>query len=100
MVKNLPAMQETWVQFLSQEDHLEKGMATYSQYSGLENPMDRGVGYSQWGGKESDTTEQQRSVESYKLLDHGHSCKLFKYTCEDGRNGFIPTVAQNKCFRG
>ena len=30
MVKNLPAMQETWVQFLGQEDPLEKGMATQS----------------------------------------------------------------------
>ena len=30
MVKNLPAMQETWVQSLSQEDPLEKGMATHS----------------------------------------------------------------------
>ena len=26
MVKNLPAMQETWVQFLGQENPLEKGM--------------------------------------------------------------------------
>ena len=30
MVKNLPAMQETWVRFLGQEDPLEKGMATHS----------------------------------------------------------------------
>ena len=30
MVKNLPAMQVTWVQFLGQEDTLEKGMATHS----------------------------------------------------------------------
>ena len=30
MVKNLPAIQETWVQFLGQEDPLEKGMATHS----------------------------------------------------------------------
>jgi len=30
MVKNLPAMEETWVQSLSQEDLLEKGMATQS----------------------------------------------------------------------
>ena len=30
MVKNLPAMQETWVQVLGQEDHLEKRMATHS----------------------------------------------------------------------
>ena len=29
-VKNLPAMLETWVQPLSQEDPLEKGMATHS----------------------------------------------------------------------
>ena len=29
-VKNLPAMQETWVQSLGQEDPLEKGMATHS----------------------------------------------------------------------
>ena len=29
MVKRLPAMQETRVQFLGQEDPLEKGMATH-----------------------------------------------------------------------
>ena len=30
MVKNLPAMRETWVQSLGQEDPLEKEMATHS----------------------------------------------------------------------
>ena len=30
MVKNLPAMHETWVQSLAWEDPLEKGMATHS----------------------------------------------------------------------
>ena len=30
MVKNLPAMQETWVRFLGWENPLEKGMATCS----------------------------------------------------------------------
>ena len=30
MVKNLPAMQETWVQSLGWEDPLEKGKATHS----------------------------------------------------------------------
>ena len=29
IVKNLPAIQETWVRFLGQEDPLEKGMATH-----------------------------------------------------------------------
>ena len=30
LVKNLPTMQETWVQFLGLEDALEKEMATHS----------------------------------------------------------------------
>ena len=30
MVKNLPAIQETRIQFLGQEDSMEKGMATHS----------------------------------------------------------------------
>ena len=30
MVKSLPAMQETWVQFLCQKDPLKKEMATHS----------------------------------------------------------------------
>ena len=42
LVKNLPAMWETWVQSLGCEDALEKGRATHSSiYSCLENPMDR-----------------------------------------------------------
>ena len=40
LVKNLPAMWEIWVQSLGWEDPLEKGVATYFQYSGLENSMD------------------------------------------------------------
>ena len=31
-VKNLPAVQETWVQFLGQEDPLEKRTATHSSF--------------------------------------------------------------------
>ena len=44
MIKNLPAMQETWVQSLGQEDPLEKGMTTHSSILAWripENPMDR-----------------------------------------------------------
>ena len=41
LVKNLPAMRETWVRSLGWEDPLEKGKAGYPlQYSGLENSMD------------------------------------------------------------
>ena len=42
-VKHLPAMQETWVQFLGQEDRLEEEMANPLQHSCLENPMDGGA---------------------------------------------------------
>ena len=41
MVKNLPAMWETWVWSQCQEDPLEKRMATHSSYFCLENLMDR-----------------------------------------------------------
>ena len=40
LVKSPPAMRKTWVQSLGREDPLEKGKATHSQYSGLENAMD------------------------------------------------------------
>ena len=51
LVKNLPAMWETWVRALGWEEPLEKGMATQSSI--LENSME-----SPWGRKELDTTEQ------------------------------------------
>ena len=40
LVKNLPAMQETWLRSLGWEDPLEKEKATRLQDSGLENSMD------------------------------------------------------------
>ena len=40
LVKNLPAMQESWVRTLGWEDPLEKGKGYPLQYSGLENSMD------------------------------------------------------------
>ena len=42
-VKNLPAMQETWIQSLGWEDPLEKGMATHSSILAWRIPMDRGA---------------------------------------------------------
>ena len=40
LVKNLPAMWETWVPSLGWEDPLEKGKGYPLQYSGLENSTD------------------------------------------------------------
>ena len=56
LVKNLPAMQETWISTLGPEDPLEKKMATHSsilawEFHGQKNL----VGYSPWGHLELDT---------------------------------------------
>ena len=37
-VKNLPAMQETWVRSLGQEDPMEKEMATHSSILAWRSP--------------------------------------------------------------
>ena len=58
MIKSLPAMQETQVQSLGQEDPLGKGMATHSSILAWTVPWTEEPGGLQlWGGKESDTTE-------------------------------------------
>ena len=58
MVKNLPAMQETQVQSLGQEDPLEKGMATHSSILAWRIPWREEPDRLQsWSHKESDTTE-------------------------------------------
>ena len=57
MVKNLPTMQETWVQSLGQEDPLEKDMATHTGFlPGELHGLKSLVGYSPWSHKELDMT--------------------------------------------
>jgi len=56
-VKNLPAVQETWVQSLGQKDPLEKEMATHSSILVREIPWTEEPGGLQlMGSQESDTT--------------------------------------------
>ena len=43
LVKSLPAIRETLVQSLSEEDPLEKGMATHSIILAWRIPTDRGA---------------------------------------------------------
>ena len=58
-VKNLSAVQETWVQSPGLEDPLEKGMANHSSTLLWRMHGQRSLaGYSPWDHKELDTTEQ------------------------------------------
>ena len=69
MVKNLPAMRETWIRFLGWEDPMEESMATHSSILAWRIPKDRGA-YSPWGLKELDTTEQLRTQHTHDLSLH------------------------------
>ena len=55
LVKNLPAMRETWVCSLGWDDPLEKGTATHSSILAWRIPW---TIHSPRGRKESDTTER------------------------------------------
>ena len=81
MVKNLPAMWETWVRSLGREGPLEKEMATHSSILAWRIPWTEELGGLQsTGRKESDTTEQlhflslslftQRKPLEYKTWQH------------------------------
>ena len=58
MIENLPAMQETGVQSLGGEDHLEKGTATHASIPAWKIPQRSLAGYSPWSCDKSDMTEQ------------------------------------------
>ena len=52
LVKNLPAIQKTWVHSLGQEDPLEKEMATHSSFLAWEIPWTEEPGGLQSMGSE------------------------------------------------
>ena len=59
MIKNPPAMRETWSKSLGWEDPLEEGMAAHSSIlAGKSHGQRSLVGYSPWGRRELDTTER------------------------------------------
>ena len=60
LVKNPPAMQETYVQSLGWKDSLEKGTATHSSILAWRM---HGL-YRQWGRKESGMTERLKVSDS------------------------------------
>ena len=72
MVKNPPAMQETWVQSLGWEDLLEEGMATHSSIPAWRSPNGQRslAGCIPWGHKELDTTERSKHFLSSVQFSH------------------------------
>ena len=69
MVKNLPAVQETWARSLDWDDSLEEGMATHSSILAWRIPMYRRAWQTAVHGvtKKSDTTERL-SIAHWSLL--------------------------------
>ena len=91
-VKNPPAMQETWVWSLDQEDSPGEGNGNPLQNSCLGNPIDGGAWwatYSPRGCKESDVTEQ--------LALHSHSSEEVQWD-EPYQRGRIRTVLRSSVF--
>ena len=77
LVKKLPAMQKTWVQYLGWRDPVEKGKATHSSISGPEDSIDCRV----HGVAELDMTE---------------GLSLFTYVCNSKRR-VVRVWAQMAC---
>ena len=67
-VKNLPAVQETWVRSLSGEDPLERGMATHSRILAWRIPRTE-----EPGGLQS--MELQKSLTRFSVDFHFHLCE-------------------------
>ena len=57
LVRNPPAMRETWVRSLGREDPLEESMATHSSILAWRIHVERGAWWAPWDCKELDTTE-------------------------------------------
>ena len=101
-VKNQPAMQETCVRSLGQEDPLEKRMATHSSVLAWRVPgTEETGGYSPWGRKELDMTDSLKQPFEYPMSQYfaistnHHYCCLF-YTFLQINSLFFFTL--NTCF--
>ena len=81
MVKKLPAMQETGVRPLGWDDPLEKGMAIPSSILAWRIPWTESMaGYSLWGCKGSDATEQLTHIVQHVLIEHVQVFPLWHFS--------------------
>ena len=88
--QNLPVMQETWLQYLDQQDPLEKGktmhlsgLPGWHKYSCLENSMDRGFwwGYSPGVFKSWTRLSDQHFHFSHLLIQSQLKTYLYEKLC-------------------
>ena len=80
-VKNLPAVEKTWVHFLGQEDHLEKGMAIHSSITAWEIPWTEEPGRLQPMG--SQRVRLKRNTKNFFIVNmkykkYNNSIPLFR----------------------
>ena len=81
MVRNLPALWDTQVWALGWEDPPEKGLQPTPLFLSGESHGQRSLaGYSPWGGKELDTTEQLTLSLSFLYLPMGYDFIFLKIT--------------------
>ena len=72
MVKDPPAMRETWGQSLGREDPLEEGMATHSSILAWRIPMDRRA----WQAPVHGVTKSQTQTKRLSTAQHSIVCLL------------------------
>ena len=75
MVKNLPAVQETWVQSLGWEDPLEEGTATYSSVLAWRIPWTEEPGGLQPPGLRRVGTTERLNTKHQVFSAGSHQCK-------------------------
>ena len=96
LVKNLPEVQETWIQYLGQEDPLEKGMTTHSSILAWRVSWTEEPGGLQIMGvvsiyKKSDTTEWL-TLSIFKLAGNSVNKLIVQ------KSTYFPISYQSYCF--
>ena len=87
MVKNLPAVQETWVQSLGWEDPLEEGMTTHSSILAWRIPWTEELaGYNPCSRKESDTNERLSAAQGRQSKLNVYSLKQKLYLTTNNKD--------------
>ena len=92
MVKNLPAMQETWVQSLVREDCLGKGMATHCSVLAWRIPWTEEPGGLQSVGSQRAGHDWTKIHTPSHLVDHSNHNKLKMSNYMNNNNSYLASA--------